>query len=77
MREMEKEILELLRENNAMLKRVCAWLDKVESNQYRDSEDMKQFVMNYVANMMPAPRQACGIIQPLNHQLNNDQIFNR
>lgn len=74
---MENEILELLRENNAMLKRVCAWLDKVESNQYRDSEDMKQFVMNYVANMMTAPRQACDIIQPINHQLNNDQIFYR
>lgn len=74
---MESEILELLRENNVMLKRVCAWLDKVESNQYRDSEDMKQFVMNYVANMITAPLQACDIVQPLNHQLNNDQIFYR
>lgn len=74
---MEKEILELLRENNAMLKRVCSWLDKVESNQYRDSEDMKQFVMNYVANMMTAPRQACDIIQPINGKLSNDQIFYR
>lgn len=74
---MENEILELLRENNAMLKRVCAWLDKVESNQYRDSEDMKQFAMNYVANMMTAPRQSCDIVQPLNRRLNNDHILYR
>lgn len=74
---MEKEILELLRENNALLKRICAWLDKVESNQYRDSEDMKQFAMNCVANMMTAPRQACDIVQPLNRRLNNDHILYR
>lgn len=74
---MENEILELLRDNNAMLKRVCAWLDKVEGGEYRDSEDIKQFAMNCVANMMTAPRKSCDIVQPLNHQLNNDQIFYR
>lgn len=58
---MEKEILELPRENNTMLKRVCDWLDKAESNQYRNSEDMKQFVMNCVANIMTSPRQTCDI----------------
>lgn len=74
---MEKEILELLRDNNAMLKRIYAWLDKVESNQYRDSEDMKQFLMNYVANIMTAPSHACDIVQPINGKLGNDQIFYR
>lgn len=74
---MEKEILELLRENNAMLKRVCAWLDKVESGDYRDSEDMKQFAMNCVANMMTAPSHACDIVHPINGRLSNDQIFYR
>ena len=71
------EIVELLRDNNAMLKRICAWIDRVESGEYRDSEDMKQFVMNCVANMMISPRQSCDIIQPLNHGLNNDYIFYR
>lgn len=74
---MEREILELLRENNAMLKRICAWIDKRESNEYRDSEDIKQFVMNCVANIMTSPRQSCDIIHPINHGLNNDQIFYR
>ena len=67
----------MLRENNAMLKRVCAWLDKVESGGYRDSEDMKQFAMNCVANMMTEPRQSCDIVQPINGKLSNYQIFYR
>lgn len=71
------EIVELLRDNNAMLKRICAWIDRVESGEYRDSEDMKQFVMNCVANMMTSPSHACDIVQPLNHGLNNDYIFYR
>lgn len=71
------EIVELLRDNNAMLKRICAWIDRVESGEYRDSEDMKQFVMNCVANMMTAPRQSCDIVQPINGRLINDYIFHR
>lgn len=49
---MEQEILELLRENNAMLKRICAWIDKRESNEYRDSEDIKQLCINVLANSL-------------------------
>lgn len=46
-----------------MLKRVCAWIDKIESNQYRDSEDMKQLCVNVLANGL--------------NRGNNDQIFYR
>lgn len=47
---MEQEILTLLRENNAMLKRICDYIDKVDSESYRINEDMKQFAINLSAN---------------------------
>lgn len=74
---MENDILELLRENNAMLRRICAWIDETESNKYRDSEDVKQSVMNCAAGLMTSPRQTCDIVQPINHGLDNDRIFYR
>lgn len=58
-----EELRKLIEENNAMLKRVCAWIDKIESNQYRDSEDMKQLCVNVLANGL--------------NRGNNDQIFYR
>ena len=45
-----EEILTLLRENNEMLKRLCAYVDKVDSDNYRMNEDMKQFAINMSAN---------------------------
>ena len=46
------ELLELTRENNAMLKRICAYIDKVDSDNYRMNEDMKQFAMNVAADVL-------------------------
>lgn len=45
-----EELLRLTRENNAMLKRICAWLDKIESDDYKMNEDLKQFAINLSAN---------------------------
>ena len=45
------ELLRLTRENNEMLKRICQWLDKIESPEYRDNEDFKGFFSNFVANI--------------------------
>lgn len=47
-----KELLELTRENNQMLKRVCAYIDKVNSENYRMNEDLKQFAMNVAADIL-------------------------
>ena len=47
---MEQEMLTLLRENNAMLKRVCQRLDKIESAEWQTNEDMKQLAINLCAN---------------------------
>lgn len=54
---MEQEILTLLRENNEMLKRICAYIDKVDSESYRMNEDMKQFAMNVAADILVDNKQ--------------------
>lgn len=64
--EVMDELLRLTRENNEMLKRICAWLDKVESPAYRDSEDMREFAQNLLANML---------IERRCNNNNNQQIF--
>lgn len=45
-----EELLELTRQNNAMLKRICDYLDRIESPQYRDSEDMRNMAINLTAD---------------------------
>ena len=35
-----------------MLKRICAYIDKVDSDNYRMNEDMKQFAMNVAADVL-------------------------
>ena len=47
-----EELIRLTRENNEMLKRVCQWLDKIESPEYQMNEDMKQFAMNVAADVL-------------------------
>lgn len=68
-----EEILRLTKENNAMLKRVCAWLDKVESQEYRDGEDFRAFLINMCADIAVDNNQRQGRI---NGSANN-QIFFR
>lgn len=51
-----EELLRLTRENNQMLKRICAWLDKTESAEWQTNNDMREFVMNCVANLVTQQR---------------------
>lgn len=44
------ELLRLTRENNEMLKRIVEYIDKVESPQYKENEDMKNMLINLVAD---------------------------
>lgn len=45
------EMLELLKENNAMLKEILALLRKFDSEEYQSQEDMKQFAINVSADI--------------------------
>lgn len=45
-----EEILQLLKENNQMLKRVISYINKVNSEEYQLNEDMKDLVTNLIAN---------------------------
>lgn len=47
---MMEEILRLQRENNAMLKYLCLYVDKVSNPKYINSQDMKNLVTNIIAN---------------------------
>lgn len=51
-----EELLRLTRENNVMLQRICMWLDKIESPQYREHEDIREFAQNVLANMITERR---------------------
>lgn len=66
-----EELLRLTRENNVMLKRLCAWLDKIESPQYRESEDIREFAQNVLANMITERR----INNPIHQGSNAQQTF--
>lgn len=46
-----EELLRLTRENNEMLKRICAYIDKVDSASYRDMEDAKQLIFNIISDL--------------------------
>lgn len=47
-----EDILILLRENNAMLKHICAYIEKVESQQYQEQRQMTSFAINMTANQL-------------------------
>lgn len=46
------EILDLLRENNAMLKEILAILRKTQDPDYQMEENITDFIMNIVANLI-------------------------
>jgi uncharacterized protein (UPF0335 family) len=46
-----EEILDIVRENNVMLKQIISYIEKVESEDYKITEDLKGLVTNLVANM--------------------------
>lgn len=41
----------IMRENNAMLREIIAYIRKIQSPEYRDKEDVKQFCINVSANI--------------------------
>lgn len=47
-----EELLRLTRENDVMLQRICAYVDKVDSEDYRLNADMKAFFSNVAADLL-------------------------
>lgn len=59
---MDEEALRLLRENNAMLKQILAYIGMKQSNEYRINEDIRAFSINvcadvFVENMEPEEKE--------------------
>ena len=46
------EELTLLQENNKMLKKLCDWVDKHDSSDYQNNEDIKNLFINLIANAL-------------------------
>lgn len=46
-----EELLKLTRENNSMLSEILAYVRKVDSQQYRDGEDLRAFLINMCADV--------------------------
>lgn len=51
-----QELLQLTRENNEMLKRICRHIDATRSANTQLNEDIKNFIINVIANGMYANR---------------------
>lgn len=49
---MDSEALELLRENNRMLKEILGILRRLTSKEHIESEDLKAFAINLLADIM-------------------------
>lgn len=47
-----QELLALTRENNEMLREVVEYIRKIDSTEYRDAADMKDFSLNVAANAL-------------------------
>lgn len=59
---MDEEALRLLRENNAMLKQILAYIGMKQSSEYRMNEDIRAFSINvcadvFVENMEPEEKE--------------------
>lgn len=64
----DSEVIDLIRENNAMLKRIVAYIDKVDGQLYRDNEDAKAFLSNVIADLLVDNNQR-------QNRLNNPSSF--
>lgn len=47
-----KELLRLTRENNEMLQELVAYVRKVDSTEFQNVADMKEFSMNVIADIL-------------------------
>lgn len=45
------ELLSLTRQNNQMLQEILTYVRKVDSQQYRDGEDLRAFLINMCADV--------------------------
>lgn len=45
------EVLKLLRENNAMLRKITSYIRKIQGQAYRQNEDMRAFAINVCADV--------------------------
>lgn len=59
---MDEEALRLIRENNAMLKQILAYIGMKQSSEYRMNEDIRAFSINvcadvFVENMEPEEKE--------------------
>lgn len=47
-----EELLELVKQNNQMLKKVCDYIDEQNSQQYKDQEAFRNMIINMIANTL-------------------------
>lgn len=47
-----EELLRLARENNEMLNKITAYIDKIESLEYQRAQKENEFMMNVAANVL-------------------------
>jgi hypothetical protein len=47
-----KELIQLTKENNQMLIKISAYIDKVQSAEYQITEEQKNLLTNLIANML-------------------------
>lgn len=69
---MEDRILELLEDNNRMLKRIFAYVEKVEDPKYIEQEHLREFLFNVGADMlveMMEPEERNELYNALNKKL--------
>lgn len=52
MEEKLEQIIELLRENNSMLKEILRYVRKVDTSEYRMNSDIKEFCIKVIANVV-------------------------
>ena len=43
---------ELIKENNAMLKEIVAWIRTEQSNKHKANEELKNLLTNIIANLL-------------------------
>lgn len=66
MEEKLEQIIELLRENNSMLKEIIQYVRKVDSSEYDIQTDIKAFCINIIADVV-----ADGLLEENDEMVNN------
>ena len=64
-----EELLRLTRENNEMLKELCAYVRKIQTAEYAEQRQMQSFMINCAANTVDR------MLEERNQQGNNNQTF--